>query len=475
MSLHLGSSFCNLHLYEGNRLVRENSNVNSKTKKPSAQESQNLAIKNQWVYMSGQSPQSAIKNFLKDVEQPIGQVIISCRHLDKILNTKLGGSVAQVVSRGFENWSLLRQPIKSKHFEIHPSRSEALASQEHIFGVNERVSADGKILQALDLSELEAISSKLKLHGIKKVCVNFLFAHKNPAHTEQAKKYFQEQEFDVFCNTEKSLSEDEIPVWRKNTLNACLTGTFDELTAEVKKTFADLNQTPEVLFVLDNNQLSSVDRNEVSSTVFGWLHCVSNRIPEKSDALYLGLENWWFIQPELKTNHWNGPWGMVEANLPSHNKLQIQPTSELKINFFNEFDFSSDELDYQPGPMCFGRALRPMVIDVLQIEKLIALPWAQASGEKKYLESLKSILKSQLQRNDLSAEQLNSQLAKQFIQQIATELNLYSNKNKIWLTGYYAPYLHKHIQAKLPHIEIQLDPQAQQAEAYAAHLRGHHG
>jgi hypothetical protein len=448
LSLHLGSSFADLLIFEGSKLLQ-----------------------NQLLYLHGQSLSSALKNILSEHKGQVANIYVSCRHLDKILGTKLGGSVAQIVTRGFENWALLRQPTFPHHFELKPSRLEPLASQENIFGINERISARGEVVQALQISELEIIASKLKLMNIKKVCINLLFSHKNSKHLKTAVQFFKEQGFGVFAAERLSSTSDEIPVWRKNILNACLAGTFEELKSEILKPFDGLT-APKLLFLLDGKSIGDAGLNDISSTLHGWAQAILERTPKNHECLYVGLENWWFLNPTKRYSTWESPWGLIEADLPAMTRLRTQPTSELKPDIFECLQISPDELGFEPGPMSFGRALRPCAFDMLYLDGRVEMSWAQESGRKRYREALMSFIKTSKEYEGVSAEKLNQKLVDRFFEGLGLEVLLNTHCKKIWLTGFFAELVHECLRKRIPNLEFVVDPEFKNAEALGTLMRG---
>jgi hypothetical protein len=451
LSLHLGSSFADLLIFEGTKLLQ-----------------------NQLLYLHGQSLSAALKNILAEHQGAVTNVYVSCRHLDKILGTKLGGSVAQVVTRGFENWALLRQPTFPHHFELKPSRLEPLASQENIFGINERIDVHGKVVLPLEMTELEVIASKLKLMNIKKVCINFLFSHKNPTHLKKAVQFFKEQGFDVFSADRLTSTTDEIPIWRRNILNACLAGTFEELKNDLNKVFEG-KPTPEFKFLLDGATTGATGLNDICSTLHGWAQAVLERVPDGHECLYVGLENWWYLNPSKRFSTWESPWGLIEADLPSMTRLRTQPTSELKPDLFGCLQISPDELGFEPGPISFGRALRPCAFDMFFLADLIELPWTQESGRKRYKEALMSFIKTSKEFEGVSAEKLNLNLLDRFFEGLALEVLLNTHSKKIWLTGYFAEIVHDGLRKRIPNLEFEVDQKFKNSEALGTFERSRRG
>jgi N-methylhydantoinase A len=397
--------------------------------------------------------------------QPDGKIeklVVSCRYLEKIFETKLGGSVAQVVTAGFENWPALRQPINPQYFSSHPLRVEPLASQEHIFGIPERIDANGNVLKALTTSALEPISAKLKLMEIKKVCVNLLFAGKNDSHETLVKDYFVEQGFEVYCTSRDSSSRDEVSAWRGHILNACLSGTFTEILGEIQKATSGL-LNPENIFFLDSlGELHQKPLNHLSSVLFGW----TSQLPKDTKepwVLNLGLETWSLSSLDSKKS-WQSPWGAVEVPHRRTVSLKVQPTQEIESDLWGELSISARPATYEPGPMSWGRARKPLVVDVLfsqcpeltkEFESLI-IP----AGVQRYIDTLKI-----LQRNSSLASLEISQLEKSLIERILLGIEMEIPVSSVLVTGLFASSLVPRLRAQCPQINWKITENSSYWEA----------
>lgn len=367
-------------------------------------------------------------------EQNFEKLIISCRYLEKIYQTKLGGSVAQLVTMGFETWPALRQPLLTPHFVAHPTRSEALASQDLIFGVPERIDSEGKIIKPIDLAALEFIHAKLKMMNVTKVCVNLLFANKNPSHQIKVIEYFTAQGFDVFCASRLPDSRDEVTAWRTNTLNACLSGTFHELLAEIHKATEGIF-APEQIFFLDSKGFEhNKPLNELCSLAFAWTHSLPTDYP----TLNLGLESWSWVEPKSEVK-WKSPWGSVEMLHRKVKNLSVQPTQKLEKTFFEDLFLSEQQEGFEPGPMSWGRSQKPLLVDALfsqfsdskkNLEKYIS-----TNGQLRYHEVVKVLLKNSNQQKNRDVESFEKNLIEKTMQLIDFEIP----QKKYYLQGFFAP------------------------------------
>jgi len=407
---------------------------------------------------------SALKKFWQEHGTP-EKLQVSSRFLEKILDAKLGGTVAQVVTSGFETWAILRQPVLPNRFDIKPFRQDPLASQELIFGLSERVDAQGTVLKPVDINELEFINSKLKLMGVKRVCVNLLFSNKNTTHQEQVAKYFLEQGFEVLAAKRCENSNDEMPAWRRNVINACLSGAFTEHAEDIKKSFG--NEKVDLTFLSRTGQSFQNDNNQIAGSLFSWSHVLAESLKKQADqVLYLGLENWSLISTKHKAEFWQSPWGLIEGQIPLLNQLDVQPTQEVNTGFWGGIHFSKKELGYEPGPMAFGRALKPTVFDVLNEKNKLPVAQIQANGAQKFRDQLNAMIKNIPELSQTSVDSLIQSLIDHLIQMVSIECHFktHTDTRRTVVTGVFAPFFHPLLQKKWAGSELILDPLAFQRE-----------
>lgn len=422
------------------------------------------------IYLPQEPLGNALKKFWAE-HGAVEEIIVNSHFLEKILDAKLGGTVAQIVTGGFETWPILRQPVWPEHFSLNSKRQAPLASQELIFGISERVSADGKVIQKVKIEELESINEKLKLMSVKRVCVNLLFSTAYPQHQKMVANYFREQGYEVFAYSRSTESVDEMPAWRKNIINACLSGVFTEHLEDIKNSLPD--HEVKISFLGAQGEKFFLEKENIASSLFAWTYSLAKYYSGSCDQIiYLGLENWSLISTQATTDRWISPWGHIEIKSPLFHRLKSQPTLELIPGFWGGVDFSESELGYEPGPMSFGRALKPMAYDLLQMMFSLELAQNNAQGNKRLRNHLSAMLKNIPQLNDMNVENLARKFVSQLAYQIGIEGAFRAAKNpskngKTLITGYFAKALFPLIQEHWPVQGLLLDPHSDQCELTA--------
>ncbi|MNJ98449.1 hypothetical protein D3C87_162150 [compost metagenome] len=319
-------------------------------------------------------PREGLKNSLQQFltthkDTPPEALFLSLRFLEKLLDFRLGGSVAQVVTEGFENWAQLR----SNSTDLQP-----LSSPELVFSIRERMSAQGKVINALPVEDLEAIASKLKMMDCKRICIHFLHSGVNATHEIQAAEYFSAQGFEVFV-PEKTENGDEVSRWRKNTLNASVSGTFAELKENILEATKDVLAPEKIFFLSGDGKVFQDTSCKRLSSIFAAHSAIAEVLGnKKTDVLYLGLEKFTLLSSQCWSTTWESDWGLVENPHPYSKDLSLQPTAGLGLNAFEHLDFTSKVEGWEPGPMTLGRGQKPTFLDL----------WSE-STEVQSLEGLK--------------------------------------------------------------------------------------
>lgn len=383
---------------------------------------------------------------------------VDSRYLEKILDAKLGGTVAQIVTSGFETWPVLRQPILPHRFDPNPHRQEPLASQDLIFGLSERLDRTGKVLNAVNLEELDFIHSKLKLMGVKRVCANLLFANKNPRHQDQVAHFFKEHGFEVFAAPRLADSKDEMPSWRKNVINACLSGAFAEHVEEIKKSFGE--KSVQLQFLNDLGKTFLDDRDQVTGSLFAWARNIEKTLSREFDAaLDFGLENWSMVAFRSPSKFWDSPWGQIDIQSPAIDRLSIQPSQQMATGHWGGLTWKEEEMGFEPGPISFGRAHKILLFDVLHDHFQLPLPQVQKNGVQRFKDQMTAQMKSHSATNQIKGPNVSGVMIEKMADQLALEVLFWSAKQsprpqKLAVSGFFGEQLTPLLKKRLPQFQL---------------------
>lgn len=330
------------------------------------------------------APRMSLKNQIKSIieshpEITINHVIIASRFVEKIFGFKLGGTVAQLVTKGFEKWLPLHQKNNYENsfkIEIAPD----LSSDDMIFSVVEQTSTAGEIEIELEEKEIQSLIQKLKQKESKRVCVHLVNAHKNNLNTEKLSSALSEAGFEVFnpLTLMKKVGLDhtptDFPLWRLNLIEASTSGTFCELKDQINEAFSPYIDKQKIKFLDHNLKAHDGEAGSRISTLFAAENAVfqflrnKNIIPEKTDVFHFGQENFSILNSNKQC--WQSPWGTTGIQTFVRQDLKIQPTNSFYLNSFEEIEITKSEETFEPGPMSYERGRIPCVYDILNSENL---------------------------------------------------------------------------------------------------------
>ncbi len=350
----------------------------------------------------------------------------------RILDTRLGNSVAQIVTQGFEHWVLLRQEADPGRFDLTPVRREPLTNQENLFGLEERISCTGEIIKALELKDLERIAGDLKKRAIERVCVNLLFSHRNSTHQEMAVKFLKEKGFQVFSRVRDENSSDELSSWRRNLLDASLSSFFEKIRSDIEEALPG----SDVSYLDTEKGFVGASELNTSGLLFGREKSLQRNKP----LLYFGPEDWAWILPNSERS-WKSPWGPLELTHPSCGFFSQQPGRELQLTPQGGLRWGSD-LGMDPGPMMWGRSSKMTLLDLMDWHWETTPPLRRTEKtETKVKEQIEALKKISRDWAKLTQAQMQKELRMQLSESLLSDLAGHANSDDFEVGGVLAPIL----------------------------------
>ncbi|MBA2704115.1 MAG: hydantoinase/oxoprolinase family protein [Blastocatellia bacterium] len=96
-----------------------------------------------------------------------------------------GARTALITTRGFEDVLAIGRQTRPELYNLNAVRPPALVPEELRFGVHERISANGDVLEPLDDKELSKLVERLKRQKIESIAICLLFSFIHPEHEQQ--------------------------------------------------------------------------------------------------------------------------------------------------------------------------------------------------------------------------------------------------------------------------------------------------
>ncbi|MBC7370513.1 MAG: hypothetical protein H7326_03050 [Bdellovibrionaceae bacterium] len=436
LALYVGESFAEVHLSQNNKELHFH----------------------RW-YLGKDGLKGGIIKFLQEKSVgPIAKAIVASRFPEKILSYRLGGSVAVLTTKGFENWPGSRQPANAK--------AGSLSSMDLLFSVDERTGASGITEKIPDEKEIAEILEKLKAKQAKRVCLHFLNATQNPANQNAVKAKLIEAGFEVFTPEASRPPLDEAATWRKNILNASLSGTFEEIQEEINLALKDhLPEGQRALFVSGEGQLFDKENQHRLSSIWGasqmWARNIKRK--DKFEILYLGLEMFALLNPTKSDLNWISPWGPVRSQRIKNHVLCLQPTTPIELTPWTELAFAKTSVGYEPGPIFMGRGQVPTMLDLwgADTEGIRGLDERRtAQGLQKFKNQLWALNKSTGQPLD-TEEAVPLSLRQLALQKMAADIILHAESKSLVCMGALAPLFGAALKRYLPEFTLEILPETE--------------
>jgi hypothetical protein len=413
------------------------------------------SFKHQRWYLPRQSLKSFLQKWLNENGiQKLDQIFVSQRHLEKIFQYRLGGSVAQIYHPADQFFlPFLQRHSKGSYLKI--AKPPELSSQEMCFCFDETDTAAQLI-------------EKLKRQSAKRLCLQSrpqtqaLFAGLGKELSDAGYEVFQSF---VLHPHDQAISDCER--WLENLLNASLAGSFKELRDEVHSAFEGFATADQIYFLNSDLSWTNYDQNKITSSSVALENLLfkhfQTQIKHDLNLFHFGLENFSLIQGPR--SRWVNSWGPVGIQTLKRFDLQIQPTQALVLNKYQEVDIDNKELTFEPGPLSLGRGINTCVYDLLSQAQKNPEAWQQADFSQKIHKNL--IALSRNSKNKADPELLLDSVTEHILEKILNEVALRSDQNPILVYGHFAGLIKK-FNLDSTNFSFVLEPELPKSYAIAA-------
>src|SRR5699024_1420727 len=99
--------------------------------------------------------------------------------------TRTGARVGLVTTEGFRDILEIAYQTRPSLYDARVRRPVPLVLRDHIYEISERVDAEGQVLQAIDLQQVETLATRIKAQEFDVVVVAFLNSYLEPKHEDQ--------------------------------------------------------------------------------------------------------------------------------------------------------------------------------------------------------------------------------------------------------------------------------------------------
>ncbi len=150
------------------------------------------------------TPKNPAEAVIEGVERLGGaeNVAHGTTHATNILIEKKGAKIALLTTEGFEDVLEIGRQNRPELYNFFTEKPKPLVDKKDRYGIEERISAEGKIIKPLN----EKILKKMDFSEYDAVTVCFLFSYVNPVHEKEIKK---------ILDVPVSLSSEVLPEFRE--------------------------------------------------------------------------------------------------------------------------------------------------------------------------------------------------------------------------------------------------------------------
>ena len=134
-----------------------------------------------------------------------------------------GARVALVTTKGFEDVLEIGRQTRAELYNFMVKARRPLIPHGLIFGVSERLNADGSVLESLRESEISQLIETLRTQAIDSVAVCLLHSYANPTHEDHLTKELEKAGFTVSASHKVLPEYREFERWSTTVVNAYVT------------------------------------------------------------------------------------------------------------------------------------------------------------------------------------------------------------------------------------------------------------
>lgn len=142
-------------------------------------------------------PARPILDGLKWLEksEELPEIICGSTVATNVLLERKGAKTALITTHGFEDILEIGRQNRPRIYDLQVDKPPPLVPRSLRYGVKERISAQGEVLEELDGQKLESLSKELKRKGIEAIAVCLLFSYANPVHEQKIAHLLEAQGF----------------------------------------------------------------------------------------------------------------------------------------------------------------------------------------------------------------------------------------------------------------------------------------
>ena len=149
-----------------------------------------------------------------------------------------GARIGMVTTAGFEDVLGIGRQTRTELYDFMVLGPEPLVERGLIFGVKERLAADGSVLISLDGQEVDGLAARLKACGVESVAVCLLHSYANAEHEVRIAEALRGAGFTVSASHEVLPEYREYERWSTTAVNAYVAPLMERYLTRLEERLA---------------------------------------------------------------------------------------------------------------------------------------------------------------------------------------------------------------------------------------------
>ena len=148
---------------------------------------------------------------LADIDITPPQIAVLKHGTTQVINVLLeraGANMALVVTKGFGDIMEINRAGRAVTFDISYRRSPSLVKRENCLEIDERIAADGSVVNALNPADLEVLADQIEAGGYEAIAVSLVNSYKNSEHEDSIVSFLQSRFPKLYITSGTSLSRE---------------------------------------------------------------------------------------------------------------------------------------------------------------------------------------------------------------------------------------------------------------------------
>jgi len=172
-------------------------------------------------------PENAIVKGIREVAEVAG---VELSQIDTIIHgttlatnaliERRGARTAFITTKGFRDVIEMRTESRFEQYDLDIVLPAPLVPRNERFVIDERIGADGSVLKALDLAEVDALCDRIIAAGYESVAIGFIHSYLNGAHEKVVRDRLLAKKADISVSISSEVSPQMREFQRFNTVCA---------------------------------------------------------------------------------------------------------------------------------------------------------------------------------------------------------------------------------------------------------------